>query len=137
MLDVIERKWRSFARERYAVRVLKFVAMFGAVFGAAVAEPGSPASTAAVAAVLVTWAANLQQEVARLQPRRTEEAAWRSSPQAHRARGGGAGPIALLDLAHLTVRQAVERSGLCLQPGSSPCGHPPPNRGARLHSTQP
>ena len=89
MLDVIERKWRSFAAELYAARVLKFVAMFVAVFAAAVAEPGLPGFPAAVAAVFVTWAVNLQAEVARAQ----------SVPVS----AGGVGPLALLDITNLAV----------------------------------
>ena len=103
MLDVIERKWRSFAAELYAARVLKFVAMFAAVFAAAVAEPGSPDSEVAVAAVLATWAINLQAEVARLKPRRGEESRWRLRPLVL----GGVGPLVLLDLTHLVVIPAV------------------------------
>ena len=56
MLDVIERKWRSFAAELYAARVLKFVAMFAAVFAASVAEPGS---TTEAAKTVVSMALNL------------------------------------------------------------------------------
>jgi len=93
MLDVIERKWRSFAAELYAARVLKFVAMFAAVFAASVAEPGLPGFPAAVAAVFVTWAVNLQAEVARAQ----------SVPVS----AGGVGPLALLDITNLVVVPVV------------------------------
>ena len=43
MLDVIERKWRSFASEQYTARIVKFSAMLTTVFAASVVEPGSVA----------------------------------------------------------------------------------------------
>jgi hypothetical protein len=43
MLDVIERKWRSFASDLYTARIVKFSAMLATVFAASVVEPGSVA----------------------------------------------------------------------------------------------
>ena len=60
MLDLIERKWTSFASELYFTRILKFSSMLVSVFVASVVEPGSIEFQVASAGVFATWALNLE-----------------------------------------------------------------------------
>ena len=102
MLDVIERKWRSFARDLYTARIVKFSAMLATVFAASVTEPGSTAFQACAVSVLVAWAINLQVQVAKTQPRRgEEEGRWKERVRSE------LGPLGALDLFHLLVLPVV------------------------------
>jgi len=102
MLDVIERKWRSFARDLYTARIVKFSAMLATVFAASVTEPGSAAFQACAVSVLVAWAINLQVQLAKTQPRRgEEEGRWKERVRSE------LGPLGVLDLFHLLVLPVV------------------------------
>jgi hypothetical protein len=102
MLDVIERKWRSFARDLYTERIVKFSAMLATVFAASVTEPGSAAFQACAVAVLVAWGINLQVQLAKTQPRRgDEEGRWKERVRSE------LGPLGVLDLFHLLVLPVV------------------------------
>jgi Ca2+-binding EF-hand superfamily protein len=103
MLDVIERKWRSFASDLYTARIVKFSAMLATVFAASVVEPGSVAFQACAVAVLATWGVNLQVQVAKMQPRRgeQEEGRWKERVL------GELGPLGVLDVFHLVVLPVV------------------------------
>ena len=56
MLDLLERKWSTFAGERYRSRFGIFSAMAFSVFVASVGEPGTPLFYAATSASAVSWA---------------------------------------------------------------------------------
>jgi hypothetical protein len=56
MLDLLERKWSTFAGERYRNRFGIFSAMAFSVFVASVGEPGTPLFYAATSASAVSWA---------------------------------------------------------------------------------
>jgi len=103
MLDVIERKWRSFASEQYTARIVKFSAMLTTVFAASVVEPGSVAFQACAVAVLATWGVNLQVQVAKMTPRRGEQEAGRWKERVL----GELGPLGFLDVFHLVVLPVV------------------------------